>query len=285
MDPSSPAAAPAAPSVGSASAPRSPRLPAAASTLAPAWLHGDPAPATVVGTFDGAAYLLRDDEVLPLLAPGALLLPGGLRLASPEDLRALRLRVGDEVEVGSGTVRTHGGALAVRRTWRPRRVPQAPLPLSRRGAALAALLATPHLTDDLPAPLLDTLHAAEDGALPDVAAHVGLGPGLTPAGDDLLCGLLLGLRATAGEAHGIPEEVGAAAHRTTALSATLLRQAALGYAVPPVVELLSSWHGAPADLTLPTRRVAAVGHTSGRALLLGLTVALLIDPTPSEGPS
>ncbi|WP_431473374.1 hypothetical protein [Ornithinimicrobium sp. W1665] len=69
--------------------------PAAASTLAPGWLHGRPVPARVVAVFDVAVYLHRDEDVLPLLAPGALALPGGLRVADRTDLDALRLTVGD----------------------------------------------------------------------------------------------------------------------------------------------------------------------------------------------
>lgn len=112
--------------------------PAAASSLSPSWLHGPPAPARVVAVFDRAAYLLREAdqavpgeareaqdhaEVLPLLAPGALDLPGGLRVISQDHLEDLGLVVGDQVRVGRGQVHAPGSDLVVRRTWRPRAVP------------------------------------------------------------------------------------------------------------------------------------------------------------------
>lgn len=280
--------------------------PAAASALAPAWLHGPPAPAKVVAVLDRAAYLLRDDEVLPVLAPGALVLPGALRVPVHGDLDDLRLRVGAEVQVGHGRLHAADGGLEVRRTWAPRPVPSEVLPPASRVLARAGLdpllpraagrgtaggqAADPPrkaavfdsgLADgaDLgrlwPAALL----AASAATAPVGAGRLlGLGPGLTPAGDDVLCGVLLGLRATGRDgdhaqlAGALPPLLG----RTTALSATLLRQAALGYAVPPVVALVDAWHRGPdrAHLVELGTGVASVGHTSGAALLLGLAAAL-----------
>jgi hypothetical protein len=251
--------------------------PAAASVLAPAWLHGPVAPARVVAVFGTSAYVLRDDEVLAVVAPGALVLPGALRLARVEALRALRLDVGDEVVVGGGRMLGPHGGVEVRRTWRPRPVPVAPLEASRAARAHDGLGAVP--TDDLPADVVSATAGLLSGDVPQASRLVGLGPGLTPAGDDALCGLLLGLRATGHDADRarLERDVIPLLGRTTALSATLLRHAAAGYAVPPVVQLLHAWHQADvarADLASLTREVAAVGHTSGRAVLLGLSAAL-----------
>lgn len=265
-------------------APRTPRAhPAAASTLAPAWLHGPPTVGRVVGVFgSSAAYLLRDDEVLPVLAPGALVLPGGLRVAHPVHLHDLALRVGDEVVVGGGEVLSRGAGLVVRRTWRPSPVPTRELPGEGAARALAAALdETPGLTDDLPRDLVRSAAAAAPSARRAAWSAedlVGRGPGLTPAGDDVLCGMLLGLRAGGLEvdrtrlAGALDPLLG----RTTALSASLLRQAAAGYAVPALVELLTAWHRDPRPTHLAglTAEVATIGHTSGRALLLGLRVVL-----------
>lgn len=271
--------------------------PAAASTLGPAWLHGPPRPARVAAAFDLAAYLLPTDEgeheVLPLLAPGALVLPGGLRLGSAHDLHGLRLRAGTEVIVGQGRVVAPGGSLAVRRTWRPAPTPvgvPSPAAGSARRTRLSQLVRSlPGLADDLPPALLEALPRLLTPTGP--AALVGLGPGLTPAGDDVLCGALLGLRATGDEPARarLEERLAPLLHRTTALSATLLRHAALGYAVPPVVDLLRAWHDGLADdprLRRHAEDVVAVGHTSGAALLLGLDAVLHhAIPTPKEGPS
>ena len=70
--------------------------------------------------------------------------------------------------------------------------------------------------------------------------------------------------------------------RTTALSATLLRHAAAGYAVPPLVALLRAWHAGADEHRLAALavEVAAVGHTSGAALVLGLATVLAPPHTP-----
>lgn len=245
----------------------------------------------MVAVFDRAVYLRRGQEVLPLVAPEALVLPGALRVATRADLDALRVQAGEEVLVGRGEVRTPGGGLVVRRVWRPLPVPTAPLPEPARQTAHAALaglglgLGSSEL-ENL-ADRLAELAAAAVGSTAStpcaVRGLVGLGPGLTPAGDDVLCGLLLGLRASGQdrERSRLADAVLPLLGRTSALSATLLRQAAQGYAVPPVVALLRAWHrgAGAAALTLAARSVAGIGHTSGPALILGLTAALAAPHT------
>lgn len=263
--------------------------PAAASTLAPSWLSGTPGPVRVAAVFDLAVYLLRGHDVLPLLAPEALALPGGLRVAGRTDLDVLALTVGDEVSVGHGQVLARAAGLVVRRTWRPVRVPSAVLPPPALALARSALAARPPVADDLGPELarLARLTAADPVDGP-AAELVGLGPGLTPAGDDVLCGLLLGLRATGRDRDrcALERTVTPLLGRTTALSATLLQQAAAGYAVPPVVRLLQAWHGgAGPQLAGLGAEVAAVGHTSGPALLLGLAATLAPPRSPLPTPA
>lgn len=256
--------------------------PAAASTLSPAWLQALPEVAQVVAVFEQAVYLRRGQDVLPLLAPEALLLPGALRVPSRADLDALRVRVGDTALVGQGQVLTAGGGLVVRRRWRPQAVPSSPLPEGARAVALAALAGLDPVDDPLAGRLTELAAAALARSAAErtaaVRGLVGLGPGLTPAGDDVLCGLLLGLRVTGqpGQRSVLEDAVTPLLGRTTALSATLLRQAAQGYAVPPVVNLLSAWHRGVSVAALASigQQVAAIGHTSGPALALGLTTVL-----------
>jgi hypothetical protein len=108
---------------------------------------------------------------------------------------------------------------------------------------------------------------------------IGLGPGLTPSGDDVLAGVLVTL-------HGLRPELadslralgGEIAHRatgrTTALASTLLGQAALGYAVEPLLDVVDAVSGTSMPLAGPiVERLTAVGHTSGRDLLLGVVLA------------
>jgi Protein of unknown function (DUF2877) len=106
----------------------------------------------------------------------------------------------------------------------------------------------------------------------DVARLVGRGDGLTPLGDDVLCGWLAVHRAAGVET----PEVDAAVHhhrdRTTLLSATLLECAVAGEVLPEFASYVSAL-GTPAEPAAATT-LAAVGHTSGAGLLHGARLAL-----------
>jgi hypothetical protein len=99
---------------------------------------------------------------------------------------------------------------------------------------------------------------------PCVELLAGRGRGLTPSGDDLLCGYASGLVLWHGRTEQAARIAEAAAARTSLLSATLLRCAARGELPEPAHALLA--RGDPA----PLRRF---GHTSGSALLVGLALA------------
>ncbi|MGC9335323.1 MAG: DUF2877 domain-containing protein [Anaerolineae bacterium] len=100
----------------------------------------------------------------------------------------------------------------------------------------------------------------------------GLGPGLTPAGDDFLAGAML----WAWLAHPAPWAfcqglANAAALRTTALSAAVLRAAACGECSAAWHELLNQLAAAKSKvlLTKTVVRVLSYGHTSGADTLAG----------------
>lgn len=103
----------------------------------------------------------------------------------------------------------------------------------------------------------------------DVARLVGRGDGLTPLGDDILCGWLAVHRAAGVETPDVDAAVAAHRDRTTLLSATLLDCAIHGEVIPE----FASWVAAPDD---PDRAatLAAVGHTSGAGMLYGARLAL-----------
>jgi hypothetical protein len=114
----------------------------------------------------------------------------------------------------------------------------------------------------------------------------GLGPGLTPAGDDLLAGAAATV-AGLGEAVGLnglawsawlaaltgPE----ARARTTALSAKLLELAALGTVLRPVLPLLDLGPAGDRELGAAVADLRGLGHSTGRAygLAVGATAWLL----------
>jgi Protein of unknown function (DUF2877) len=106
----------------------------------------------------------------------------------------------------------------------------------------------------------------------DVATMVGSGDGLTPYGDDVLCGWLAVHRAADAATPEIDAAVHALAHRTSLLSATLLDCAMHGEVIPEFASYVAAL-GTPAE---PDRaaELAAVGHSSGRGLLAGARRAL-----------
>jgi hypothetical protein len=133
--------------------------------------------------------------------------------------------------------------------------------------------------DDLCA--LETALATEDrSAGARVAARIaGLGPGLTPSGDDLLAGALAfhawaEASGHAGTGSAFRAAICAAAMpRTTRLASQLLRAAELGHVAAPVAALLSSVFRRGATFPPDLAPVLAIGDTSGGDLLAGIRLA------------
>jgi hypothetical protein len=106
----------------------------------------------------------------------------------------------------------------------------------------------------------------------DAAALVGRGDGLTPYGDDVLCGWLAVHRAAGLATPEVDEAVRGLAAGTTLLSAALLECAVHGEVIAEFAAWLASL-GTPAE---DARALALerVGHTSGRGLLEGARRAM-----------
>ena len=110
------------------------------------------------------------------------------------------------------------------------------------------------------------------GAARAGARVIGRGPGLTPEGDDLVCGVAAVVAASAWP-DAIKTEWLAALighdlrRRTTALSATLLELAVRGMGPEP----LQAWLAGDASALA---RLEAIGHSTGRAIARGAAIAL-----------
>ena len=122
-----------------------------------------------------------------------------------------------------------------------------------------------------------------------VAGLVGLGPGLTPSGDDLLGGMLVALRTMPGTASHPSVGVlanyvtGHAAVRTNLISSAMLNQSAQGYgsaAQHRLLQCLLGGHDSP-DTFNAALDLARTGHTSGwdalAGILLGINFGLRIS--------
>lgn len=250
-----------------------------------------PGTGTVAAVYRRAAYLRLPGGIVALVAPGVP--PGPLWIRGdpvPGETEPLPqaspaggqqgLGVDAPVSVSEDWLEVAGMRLpiAATDTWigplpDPARL-RAGLPLAMEiltTAPRSALLGDPWR----PA-LLRAEAAVHRGELCGAAAHLaGLGPGLTPAGDDALAGILLAHRALLGP--GAEPHLLAAARSgvTTDLSAALLAWAARGQAVEPVHDLLTALAaGDWAGTVTAARGVASLGATSGADLLFGLRLGL-----------
>jgi hypothetical protein len=166
------------------------------------------------------------DYVVSLTAPTGPRMPNGIVC----DVDA---EPGASIEIGRGLFRIGTAVLAPHDLWNPR--PQCQLSAANR--------------------FVDTV---------DVCHLAGRGPGLTPAGDDLLAGYAAGLTLL----HGLQDQatriVREAAPLTNSLSATLLRHAGRGEVPEPIHDLLIN-----GDVS----GLLHFGHTSGGFWFAGLVLA------------
>jgi hypothetical protein len=120
-----------------------------------------------------------------------------------------------------------------------------------------------------------------------VEALLGVGPGLTPAGDDVLTGLLLALQsdreaplsALPGLLTLIRER---APSRTTLYGASALHAACLGQAPEVVVAALAALFHNPGAVAQGLEALTAIGATSGFDTLQGLSAGLDLLSLPSS---
>lgn len=115
--------------------------------------------------------------------------------------------------------------------------------------------------------------AGEELSPDEVAGLVGSGDGLTPYGDDVLCGWLAVHRAAGVETPVVDAAVRDNLARTTTLSATLLDCAMHGEVIPEFAAYIAAL-GNPHDEDMAAAALEAVGHTSGEGLLEGARRAL-----------
>jgi hypothetical protein len=296
------------------------RVPAAFSTAVRPVLTGPIQPAEWLGASPWALYLItRSGAVLAIVTHEAVRLPCGVVLAStaaelpltelvPEPAR----RPATPASVGAGRIEWTGPSgivtVAAVREWAPPVVVVGP-PLATLLDALSAAVAERDIGVD--ADRVARLSSSGDDSAAQFAAVAGLlgrGPGLTPSGDDVVAGFLLGARAFGPAApnggppgieggppgKGSPAAGGVAATgataavdqltagATTALSAQLLRHAARGECVAQVAAVVAALAGRPAPGDA-IDQLLAVGHTSGTALAAGLLGAAALSVSVGGG--
>lgn len=264
----------------------SPPIPATASVTLRDVLRGPRQTVRLLGVTQAAAYfeIENGSAVIALVTPRAVRLPNAVVVDT-----SLAGLVGQAGSVGVGRVALGDRVCVPLRWWdpRPRIGPAAPPALGARLEALELLLsgrqrATGSFEPELrrrEAALSDALAAGDVLAAADAAeALIGLGPGLTPAGDDVVAGALATLRLlgpaagtarTGALADALAAGSHAAADRTTSLSAVLLRHADAGEVAAPAAGVFLALIGRGV-LKAAVRSLLAVGHTSGHDLARGI---------------
>lgn len=129
-----------------------------------------------------------------------------------------------------------------------------------------------------------TKHFQLEKAKTSIRPLIGLGPGLTPSGDDFLVGYLAGLWSTTDHSStrtqflaALDRELAETSQSTTDISCTYLRSAAQGHVSEPIAILAHRLKRANNTASVRTAAQVAlqVGHSSGTDGVLGLLLGCL----------
>lgn len=254
---------------------------------------------TVHSVFAHACNLVVGDRLVTVHDAAAAHTPTSIRVTGPWHTRwSPVVRPGQAAQCRAGVLRVGGHALNL--SGIPVWAPLSPLRRTAPGMELRLAELARHRLAHRPGaaappapglrPAVERLRelmarpAVDVPALTGAAsALVGLGPGLTPSGDDVLVGVLAGLirgggniPAAAAAAIIIGDAVAVRARSTTDVSRHYLTLAAQGHFGQPLTELVDAVvDGSPA----PQQRrrmdaVLAVGASSGADALLGVLIGL-----------
>lgn len=267
--------------------------------------------ATIKHLFDSSLNLLleHEDRLITILSSAHYELPQGIRLATKIPLQSLA--VGLRAASRGGVLRFDYSPLTIdlrgtpiwdgrlslvtgniERAWlitwktlnEGQRLKQSELIArdlfqSNRG---------PPLTRKLSQPVYKLITAAKnmDAYASTSAANemIGLGPGITPSGDDILIGFLAGLYSMAGHRKGAPDFIHAfgntllrVSKETNDISRTYIRHAVKGEfssSMSALIKVINN--GDEGRLITVTKDVMGVGHSSGMDSITGLLIGLAV---------
>lgn len=273
---------------------------------------------------------LGSDALLTLVSSEKGNLSQGIRLGTPPQFTFLnQLRVGQSVACRGGILRISGSELSVdlrtaslwhidlkglridlhqRDTAQAWAVAWLELEKHRRGNGISTMIAAMPLprqnsvtspgiktlveraVQTVPALIDATRNFQVDGAITAIRPLIGLGPGLTPSGDDFIVGYLAGLWSTAGSDPSrlrFMSSVGAwlsqAAAGTTAISCTYIKSSVNGNVSEPIATLAQRFGEAKSmdSVREATRNALQVGSTSGTDGVQGLLLGCIAWAAPS----
>jgi hypothetical protein len=252
------------------------------------------------------------DGLLTLVTQDKPNLPQGIRLATPSGFSFRQhVQMGQPVACRAGILRVGGSELTVdlrtaRRwhldlgrlgldlhrpdhaqawtvawlEWEALRPPGGISVLTDVHASASAFVTRLHLKASTTVPaILDATRASDVGvAAASLRSLIGLGPGLTPSGDDFVVGYLAGLRSAAGHEllrwkflTAIGDSLSDAASRAGTISRAYLLAGARGHFSEPISMLARQLSEATDmdSLRAATRGALQIGHTSGADGVLG----------------
>lgn len=231
----------------------------------------------VVHVGSDAIYFRSRDDVIGVVSRRATPIPCTISTILPtldgQFSTSGNPQTGDIVTIGDGVAMISGTEVHVARLVDFQMPAIAPEHIQTMRTRLGEIAGESLQSAEIPAEVLEILRANPSEAVPLL---LGRGSGLTPFGDDVVCGTLATLltfddpcaaplRATALEL---------APDRTTSLSATLIRRAAEGDVLPVFANAVTALAYHPEKATENINRLLSIGHTSGAGMLLGFSVAL-----------
>lgn len=265
-----------------------------------------------VGAVFARAFYLNDAHDWICVLPesmGAGPLHMCCRLMDGVDWTAAGIELGMQGRFQKNTLKLDGRIifdLSAAETWQPQPPPSWTMASAANGLAELETLSAARLPDDglsrlvfsgpgeeamsrvaqAAAPMVQALASwlqsslnqpgKSSHALPDMSGLVGLGPGLTPSGDDFLCGVVVALQALQRRdlADSLSEAVVALAWRNTSpISAAYLEAARDGSVSSCIHRLLHDLlvHNS-ASLAQSIDGIDGLGHTSGWETLAGIVL-------------
>jgi hypothetical protein len=232
----------------------------------------------VLSAYGSAVNVVIDGALVTIAGARAGGLPNGVLVADPFDPRSLGIQAGAQVRL----------TVTSARCWSPELRPTGSPPDLEVRASIARRAVAGRRSGfhgivpaaDAFAALGEAFASGSEAAIVRAGRSlVGLGPGLTPAGDDVLVGLTAALTALGdGRAHGF---AGAWARqaigRTTIVAETFHRYAAIGAYSERLHDVLRTILTGPLDaIPAAVATASAWGATSGIDTLTGIVLAL--DP-------
>ena len=273
---------------------------------------------------------LESGAVVTLVSSKKGNLSQGIRLGTPPTFTFLeQLRVGQPFACRGGILRISGSELSVdlrtaslwhidlkglRVDLRQRDTAQAwaaawlELEKHRRGNGISAIIAAIHVPKQYPvtSPGIKTLvemagqtvpalieatrNLQVDDAITAISPLIGLGPGLTPSGDDFIVGYLAGLWSTAGSdslrlrfISSLGAWLSQAAAGSNAISCTYIKSAVYGNVSEAIATLAQRVGQAKSmdGVREAARTALQVGNTSGTDGVLGLLLGCIAWGAPS----